>query len=212
MEWTIDNNVAPRDTPRGWLRYDTAQTTYGTIAGAAKKRGYTLQQADELEHLKNLGARGMYPNIWVDPGAYSRFLSYEIPNNCADMTGGTPPTPTDPTSGGGNTGGGNTGGTTPPNRNGDYQGFGSLWMASGGRTPQDLANFITAHPEFGAQLYGSKQDKVQIGGRIFDAVISAGLGGRGASWYDVTNGGGGDGGGGTNTPPGPGGTNPNNPG
>lgn len=76
-------------------------------------------------------------------------------------------------------------------RSGDYAGFGQAWIASGGRTPADLAAFIQAHPEYGATITGSKGDKVTIGGRTFDAVIAAGLGGQGASWSDITNGGGG---------------------
>lgn len=82
---------------------------------------------------------------------------------------------------------------------GDHVSFGQLWLASGGRTPADLAAFIAAHPEFGATIGGSKGDKVTIGGRTFDAVIAAGEGGRGASWSDITGGGppnaGGEGGG-----------------
>ena len=75
---------------------------------------------------------------------------------------------------------------TPTARSGDYTGFGNLWMGSGGRTPQDLAAFIAAHPEYGATAGGSKGDKVTLGGRTYDAVIAAGLGGQGASWSDIT--------------------------
>lgn len=73
---------------------------------------------------------------------------------------------------------------------GDWRTFGQAWLASGGRTVSDLASFVQAHPEYGATIGGSKGDKVTIGGRTFDAVMSAGLnGGMGASWNDITNGG-----------------------
>ena len=66
--------------------------------------------------------------------------------------------------------------------------FGQAWMASGGRTVQDLQAFVAAHPEYGATLTGSKGDKVIFPNqRAFDAVIAAGEGGgRGASWGDIT--------------------------
>lgn len=77
---------------------------------------------------------------------------------------------------------------------GDHVGFGKLWVASGGRTVTDLKAFIAAHPEYGAELFGTKGDKVKIGGRAFDAVMSAGNnGGQGAWWNDITDGGGGSG-------------------
>lgn len=78
-------------------------------------------------------------------------------------------------------------------RSGDYAGFGQAWLASGGKTPGELANFIAANPEYGATIGGSKGDKITVGGRTFDAVIAAGLGGTGASWSDITSGGGGGG-------------------
>jgi hypothetical protein len=72
---------------------------------------------------------------------------------------------------------------------GDWRGFGQAWLSSGGRTVSDLQAFINAHPEYGATLGGSKGDKVTIGGRTFDAVMSAGMGGGlGASWNDITGG------------------------
>ena len=75
--------------------------------------------------------------------------------------------------------------------------FSQAWLGSGGRTPQDLANFISQHPELsqGITITGSKGDKVRLAdGRVFDAVLAAGEGGKGATWNPVT--GGGDGGGG----------------
>lgn len=72
---------------------------------------------------------------------------------------------------------------------GNWSGFGQAWLASGGRTVQDLAAFVQAHPEYGATIGGSKGDKVTIGGKTFDAVMSAGVnGGLGASWNDITGG------------------------
>ena len=76
---------------------------------------------------------------------------------------------------------------------GDHGAFGKAWLASGGRTVADLDAFIKAHPEYGAEMFGSKRDKVRIGGRVFDAVLSAGAGGLGASWNDITDGEGGGG-------------------
>lgn len=76
---------------------------------------------------------------------------------------------------------------------GDWTAFGQAWLGSGGRTVADLEAFIAANPQFGATLTGSKRDKVTIGGRTFDAVRSAGIGGGlGASWDDITDGGGGN--------------------
>lgn len=78
--------------------------------------------------------------------------------------------------------------TTTTAGNGDWGGFGRAWLASGGRTVNDLAAFVQAHPEYGASVGGSKGDKVTIGGRTFDAIMSAGVnGGLGASWNDITN-------------------------
>ena len=80
--------------------------------------------------------------------------------------------------------------STPPGpagRTGDASGFGRAWLASGGRTVDDLRAFIAANPQYGAELFGSKGDKVRIGGRAFDAVIGAGAGGQGGSWYDISN-------------------------
>jgi hypothetical protein len=60
-------------------------------------------------------------------------------------------------------------------------------MSSGGKTPADLAAFVAAHPEWGAKITGSKGDKVMFAdGSTYDAVISAGTGGTGASWYLIS--------------------------
>lgn len=83
-----------------------------------------------------------------------------------------------------------TAATSTGGGSGDWRTFGQAWLASGGRTVSDLAAFVQAHPEYGATLGGSKGDKVTIGGRTFDAVMSAGMnGGLGASWNDITDGG-----------------------
>lgn len=103
-------------------------------------------------------------------------------------TGGQPPPP-----------GGQPGGApTPPSGGGppgDPDAFGRAWIASGGQTVQDLQNFVAQHPEFGATLFGSKNDKLRFpGGQEFDGVLSAGAGGKGATFNRLTPGGG-DGGG-----------------
>ena len=70
--------------------------------------------------------------------------------------------------------------------------FGNAWIASGGKPPADLRAFTdqwnSTHPQNQATISGSKMDKVTIDGRTYDAVISAGTGGTGASWTDVTDG------------------------
>jgi hypothetical protein len=70
------------------------------------------------------------------------------------------------------------------------------WMGSGGRTVDDLKNFVASHPEYGVKLGGSKGDKIYGPNGEFwaDGVISAGLGGRGAT-FDRGTGGGAAGGG-----------------
>ncbi len=75
----------------------------------------------------------------------------------------------------------------------DAESFRKGWTSSGGRTPQDLANFIKQHPgAAGAiKVVGSKGDKIQLpDGRVIDAVFAAGLGGQGAQWLDESAGGG----------------------
>src|SRR3990167_4876151 len=85
-----------------------------------------------------------------------------------------------------------TSSTTPAagGATGDYETFGREWVqwatAHQKWTPAGLAEFVTAHPEFDAEIYGSKKDKVRIGGRAFDAIESAGKGGIRATWYDIT--------------------------
>lgn len=73
------------------------------------------------------------------------------------------------------------------------------WLSSGGRTPQDLANFFKNNPQLvaGAQLVGSKKDKIQLpNGTVIDAVLASGEGGRGAQWLREGGGGGSSSGGG----------------
>jgi hypothetical protein len=74
--------------------------------------------------------------------------------------------------------------------------FGQAWLASGGRTVDDLKRFVAAHPEYGVKLGGTKGDKVYGPDGTFwaDAVMSAGTGGTGALW-DTSTGGGSSGGG-----------------
>ena len=85
-----------------------------------------------------------------------------------------------------------TGGTSPDD-------FGRAWLASGGKTVDDLNRFIAANPQYGAKAFGSKGDKVIFpNGQGFDAVQSAGEGGGIAgTWSDITNAG--DGGGSSGT-------------
>jgi hypothetical protein len=71
------------------------------------------------------------------------------------------------------------------------------WLASGGRTPGDLAAFFQQNPQLvaGAELVGSKKDKIRLpNGQVVDAVLASGEGGRGAQWLRETSGGGGSGG------------------
>jgi hypothetical protein len=100
---------------------------------------------------------------------------------------------------------GNTAAPTTPAAptagSGDHEAFGRAWQewanANQKWTPAGLKEFIAANPGYGAEIFGSKGDKVRIGGREFDAIIASGAGGTGASWYDITDGGGGGGVGGT---------------
>src|SRR5262245_6737569 len=81
----------------------------------------------------------------------------------------------------------------------DETALSQAWLASGGRTPQDLARFLQQNPQLarGVTIIGSKGDKLRLpDGRTVDAVLSAGLGGRGAQWNVEGPGGGGGGGGG----------------
>ena len=81
----------------------------------------------------------------------------------------------------------------------DENALSQAWLSSGGRTPQDLANFFAQNPQLtgGAKLVGSKKDKIQLpNGRVVDAVLASGEGGRGAQWLVEGPGGGGGGGGG----------------
>lgn len=78
----------------------------------------------------------------------------------------------------------------PPGGYADPAEFGRQWIASGGRTVQDLQNFVTQHPEFGAELFGSKGDKLKFpNGNQYDGVLSAGAGGLGATFNPIGPGG-----------------------
>lgn len=90
------------------------------------------------------------------------------------------------------TGGGNYGGGGGGSFN--EAALQQAWLGSGGRTPQDLANFFQNNPQLvgGAKLVGSKKDKIQLpDGRVIDAVLAAGAGGQGAQWLVEGGGGGG---------------------
>lgn len=78
---------------------------------------------------------------------------------------------------------------------GDPEGFRQAWFASGGKTVDDLKNFVSQHPEYGATITGSKGSKLTFpGGQAFQAVRSAGLGGGvGPAWDDLSGGGAGGG-------------------
>jgi len=82
---------------------------------------------------------------------------------------------------------------TPPPTQQPVQGqydrnqFRDAWMASGGRTTQDLQNFVAQHQgDYGAGvqiLPGGKGDRIRLpDGTLIDAVIGAGVGGQGAGW------------------------------
>lgn len=89
----------------------------------------------------------------------------------------------------------------PAGGNGDHVTFGRIWLESGGRTPAELAAFVAAHPEFGAVIFGSKGNKVTIGGRSFDAIFATSDPNRArGSWDEITNGGGNSATGQTTTP------------
>jgi hypothetical protein len=79
----------------------------------------------------------------------------------------------------------------------DLNQFRQGWLSSGGRTTQDLANYVNqgGFGQHGITLGGSKGDKVFQNGRFLaDAVLAAGEGGRGAQWLEESGGGGGVGG------------------
>lgn len=111
-----------------------------------------------------------------------------------ELATGQPPAPTAPapTQGGAqeNPAETGTGGAGPY----DGQTFGQAWLASGKRTVADLKAFAdawnAAYPNDRVTLGGSKGEKVTYRGRTYDSVISAGMGGTGASWNDITDGGG----------------------
>ncbi len=122
----------------------------------------------------------------------------------ADAASGTVSAPVTPTPNTGVSGAGTpqTTGTTPAapttapaaTGGGGKDAFGQAWLASGGRTVDDLKAFVAAHPEYGVKLGGSKGDKVYgpDGSYWADAVISSGIGGgQGGAWNTDTGGGGG---------------------
>lgn len=73
--------------------------------------------------------------------------------------------------------------------------FGRAWQASGGKTPAELKAFADAHPQYHAELFGSKMNKVKIGGKVFKAISATSDPNAAANqWLDITNGEGGGGG------------------
>src|SRR3990167_4425409 len=80
--------------------------------------------------------------------------------------------------------------TTPADKAGDYRGFGKAWLASGGKTPAALAAFAAAHPGYGAEIFGTKKNKVRIGGKAFDAIRSTSGSNPSGSWDEITRAGG----------------------
>ena len=78
----------------------------------------------------------------------------------------------------------------------DTEAFRAAWFASGGRTVDDLARFVAANPQYGAQITGSKKSKLVFpNGQEFQAVRSAGIGGGiGPAWDDLSSGAGSSGG------------------
>lgn len=67
----------------------------------------------------------------------------------------------------------------------DPAAFMQAWMAWPGN---DMKAFVAANPQFAAEVFGSKGDKVRIGGRVYDAVIGAGTGAGQKAWNDITDG------------------------
>ncbi len=81
--------------------------------------------------------------------------------------------------------------------------FGDSWLGSPGMNVTDLRGYADtwnqSHPNDRVEVFGSKGDKVRYRGRVYDAVISAGVnGGTGKSWNDITDGDGRSAGGGSN--------------
>lgn len=86
------------------------------------------------------------------------------------------------------------GGSTPPTNpgtgtKGDYAAFGKAWGDTKGTTAADLKAFVDAHPEYGAEIFGSKMNKVKIGGKVFKAISATSDPAHAANqWLDITNG------------------------
>lgn len=78
--------------------------------------------------------------------------------------------------------------------------FGRAWQESGGKTPAELKAFADAHPQYHAELFGSKMNKVKIGGKVFKAISATSDPSAAANqWLDITNGEGNGGGGADST-------------
>lgn len=74
----------------------------------------------------------------------------------------------------------------------DEGAFRSGWEGGGYKNVDDLTNYIN-QGGWGnhVQQVGSKRDKIRLpDGRVIDAVLAAGAGGRGAQWLDESQGGG----------------------
>ena len=180
----------PGEGPGGWQMFDESSPDVDAPSvpspSGAPAAGPTFEDFERdywAPDRREVLVRKLERDYWA-PDREAALTRYrEMPD--AELWPHGKPGATDGTTTGGGTGG-----------SGDYAEFGRLWLASGGRTVDDLKKFIEAHPGFGATIFGSKGDKVKIGSRSFDAVIATGEGGRGGSWYDITDGGDGGGGGG----------------
>ncbi len=92
--------------------------------------------------------------------------------------------------------------TAPPQTGAGRQQFKDAWFAYAATKPPNvtyvdwLKQFVTANPQYGVTIGGSKGDKVYgPGGEYWaDAIVSAGInGGTGPGWSEETGGGGGGG-------------------
>lgn len=172
--------------PGGSLSYRGSPTNGGINTGLGFDVQTMAAPSTTFNGNTNTGVSGGATGIYGGPGADYRFdatTGTMVPNSGVSGygTNGTPPPA--PTT------------TAPSGGGGGKDAFGQAWLASGGRTVEDLKRFVAAHPEYGVKLGGSKGDKVYGPNGEFwaDAVISAGTGGNGASWQTDTGGGGGQG-------------------
>lgn len=86
------------------------------------------------------------------------------------------------------------GGTTNTGAKGDYAAFGKAWGETHGKTAAELKAFVDAHPEYGAEIFGPKGNKVKIGNKYFKAISATSDPNAAANqWLDITNGEGGGG-------------------